>query len=56
MTLNIESENEYERALERVNELWNAPRDTPHGVERDALFAAIEKYESVHYPIGEPES
>lgn len=56
MALTLKSENEYEAALERVNELWDVPRNTPAGVERDALFAAIEEYEAEHYPIGDPES
>src|SRR5215213_5252865 len=52
----IKSEAEYEAALERVNELWNATQNTPEGGERDALFSAIESYEAEHYPIDDPES
>lgn len=52
----IKSEEDYESALERVNDLWNAKPNTLEGAERDALFRAVEIYEAEHYPIDDPES
>jgi HTH-type transcriptional regulator/antitoxin HigA len=56
MALIIKSEEEYDSALERVNDLWNAKPNTPEGAERDTLFRAIEIYEAEHYPVDDPES
>lgn len=54
--MRIKSELEYESALSRVNELWDADPGASEGEERDALFLAVRAYEDEHYPIGEPES
>jgi HTH-type transcriptional regulator/antitoxin HigA len=50
----IETESEYDAALARAEELWNAELGTPEGEELDRLIAIIEEYESVHHPIGTP--
>lgn len=50
----IESEFEYDSALSRVEELWNAELGTPEGEELDKLVTLIEQYEAVHYPIEPP--
>jgi HTH-type transcriptional regulator/antitoxin HigA len=54
--MKIQSELEYESALHRVDQLWDADPSTSEGEERDALFLAVKAYEATHYPIGEPES
>lgn len=56
MLMKIQSELEYESALHRVDQLWDADPGTSEGEERDALFLAVKAYEATHYPIGEPES
>ena len=50
----IETEDEYDIALTRAEELFNAEHGTPEGRELDALITLIEKYEAVHYPIDPP--
>ena len=50
----IETESEYDAALARAEELWNAELGTPEGEELDRLITIIEEYESVHHPIGTP--
>lgn len=56
----INTETDYDDALERVNELMDdlSPPDGqiddpnhPSRIELDTLVAAIEAYESVHHPI-----
>ncbi|MCW8827605.1 MAG: hypothetical protein OQK94_00965 [Gammaproteobacteria bacterium] len=54
MTTKIENETDYELALKRVEELWNAELNTPEGKELDELVDRIEEYEAVHYPIPAP--
>ena len=50
----IESEADYDKALKRVEELFNAEQDTPEGRELDALIALVEAYEAIHYLIDPP--
>lgn len=45
---------DYDRALTRMNEIFQAEIGTPEGNERDALFDLIEEYENKHYPIDPP--
>ena len=47
----IESEEEYDSALERLAELMEAPQGTLDAEEREALLEAIEEYEDDLYPI-----
>jgi len=51
MSAKIETEAEYDTALKRVEEIWNAEPGTPEGEELDKLVDMIEEYEAVHYPI-----
>ena len=48
----IKTEQDYKKALERLDALFDAPIGTPEGKEADKLAADIERYEQVHYPIG----
>ena len=47
----IESEQEYEDKLGRIDQLMDARKDTPEGVELDALVTLVETYEDIHYPM-----
>ena len=51
----IKSEQEYELALERLNELFDSKPDTPEGNEAEILALIIGKYEDEHYPIDPPD-
>jgi antitoxin component HigA of HigAB toxin-antitoxin module len=50
----IETESDYDAALTRAEELWDAESGTPEGEELDRLIALIEEYESIHYQIHPP--
>ena len=47
----IDSEDEYIRYTERLDEIIDAEIGTPEGDELDILCLLIEKYEEKHYPI-----
>lgn len=51
----IKTEADYERALRRVEELWDSPKGSPAGDELDVLATLIEAYEREHYPIDAPD-
>lgn len=51
----IKTEDDYQQALERLEEIFDAPVDTPEGDEAEILSILIEKYEDEHYPIGPPD-
>lgn len=42
----ILTEEDYDRALKRLNDIFQAEIGTPEGDERDALFDLIEEYEN----------
>src|ERR1700735_773033 len=50
----IRSEADYERALRRVERLWDSPQGPARSDELDILAALIEAYERRHYPIDLP--
>ena len=50
----IRTEEDYQAALARLSDIFQAPIGTPEGDERDVLADLIEHYEDVHYPIGLP--
>jgi HTH-type transcriptional regulator/antitoxin HigA len=51
----IRSESDYERALRRVEELWDSPKGSAESDELDILSTLIEAYEQEHYPIELPD-
>ena len=51
----IRGEADYERALRRVEELWNSPEDSAESNELDILATLIEAYEQEHHPIELPD-
>ena len=50
----IREEADYDRALRRVEELWDSPQDSAESDEREVLVTLIEAYEREHYPIDLP--
>lgn len=51
----IRSEADYERALRRVERLWDSPEGSAGSNELDILTTLIEAYEREHYPIDLPD-
>ena len=51
----IKTEQDYDAAIGRIEELWGAKRDTPQGDELDLLVTLVESYEIKHYPIAPPD-
>ncbi len=50
----IRSEEDYNAALSRLSEIFQAGMGTPEGDERDVLVDLIECYEDKRHPIGLP--
>ena len=50
----IKTEDDYNNAISRIEELWGSKKDTPEGDELDILATLIEAYEMKHYPIAPP--
>ena len=51
----IKTEQDYNSAISRIEELWGARKDTPEGDELDLLVTLVESYEMKHYPIPPPD-
>lgn len=51
----IKTVDDYQLALNRLNEIFHAPADSPEGDEADVLTILIEKYEDENYPIDAPD-
>src|ERR1700674_1385904 len=51
----VRGEADYERALRRVEELWNSREGSAESDELDILATLIEAYEQEHYPIELPD-
>jgi HTH-type transcriptional regulator / antitoxin HigA len=51
----IKTEKDYELALARVDEIFDAKPDTSEGDELDVLTTLIEAYEDDHFPVGLPD-
>lgn len=49
----IENEQEYQSALEAIEQLLKSDPGTPQGAEFDVLAKLIEEYEDIHYPLKE---
>ena len=50
----IRTEEDHDRALARLWEIFDAQPGTPEGDEREILANLIEAYEDIHYPIPDP--
>ena len=51
----IRNEHDYEAALNRLAEVFQAEAGTPEGDERDVLSNLVERYEDRHHPIAPPD-
>lgn len=51
----IRTEEDYQKALARIDKIFDAKSGTPEGEELDELADLIELYESKHYPIELPD-
>ena len=51
----IKTEQDYNTAISRIEELWGAKKDSPEGDELDLLVTIVESYELKHYPIAPPD-
>ena len=51
----IKTEEDYQQALKRLEEIFDAPIDSLEGDEAEILSILIEKYEDEHYPIEPPD-
>ena len=51
----IKTEEDYEKALKRLEEIFDAPIDSSEGDEAEILSILVEKYEDEHYPIEDPD-
>ncbi|RYM34931.1 hypothetical protein ERX46_06030 [Brumimicrobium glaciale] len=51
----IKTEEDYTAAIDRIEELWGAKKDTMEGDELDLLVTLVESYELKHYPIAPPD-
>jgi HTH-type transcriptional regulator/antitoxin HigA len=47
----IKTKEEYQKALERLELIFDAKKGSSEGEELEALSALIEKYEDMHFPI-----
>jgi HTH-type transcriptional regulator/antitoxin HigA len=50
----IRNERDHERALRRVEELWNSPEGSPQSDEMGILVTLTDAHEREHYPIDLP--
>ena len=51
----IKTEKEYNDALDRLEDIFDAEPGTPEGDELEVLALLIENYEDEHYPIDTPD-
>ena len=51
----IRTESDYEAALARIDVLMDAVSAGANGDELDVLVTLVERYEDIHYPIGDPD-
>lgn len=51
----IKTEKQYELALERLNQIFDAKPKSQEGEEGEILALLIEEYEKEHYPISPPD-
>lgn len=51
----IRTEQDYESAMARIDELWGADIGSANGDELEVLVTLVEAYEARHYPIDPPD-
>jgi HTH-type transcriptional regulator/antitoxin HigA len=47
----IKTEQDYDKALERLEQIFDAPINSKEGDEAEILSLLIENYENMYYPI-----
>lgn len=52
----IKTEEDYKKALSRIDELMDAKPNTPEGDELELLVTLVELYEEKEYPIEMPDT
>jgi HTH-type transcriptional regulator/antitoxin HigA len=50
----IETEEDYEAACKRIDEIFQAEPGTPEEEELDILATLVDAYEEKHFPMGKP--
>jgi HTH-type transcriptional regulator/antitoxin HigA len=51
----IKTKKDYEQALERLETIFDAKKDSSEGDELQILSILLEKYEDEHFPVGLPD-
>jgi HTH-type transcriptional regulator/antitoxin HigA len=51
----IKTETDYNHAIQRIETLWGAKKNSPEGDELDILCTIVEAYEIKHFPILPPD-
>lgn len=51
----IKTEKDYQEALRRLEEIFDAPIDSQESDEADVLAILVDEYEKQHYPIEAPD-
>ena len=51
----IHTKKDYQAALAEIERLWNAPAKSPDADKLDILTLLVQNYESIHYPIADPD-
>jgi HTH-type transcriptional regulator/antitoxin HigA len=51
----IKTEEDYQAALSRLEDIFDAPDGTPESDELDILGLLVDEYENEHYPIDSPD-
>lgn len=51
----IKTESDYNQALERLETIFDAKKETPEGDELELLGMLIQQYENEHFPIALPD-
>ena len=51
----IKTEKDYNEAIQRIEMLWGAKKNSPEGDELDLLCTIVEAYEMKHFPILPPD-
>ena len=51
----IKTENDYNLAIQRIEKLWGANKNSPNGDELDLLCTIVEAYEIKHFPVLPPD-
>jgi HTH-type transcriptional regulator / antitoxin HigA len=51
----IKTETDYQNALQRLDMIFDAPKNTPEGDELELLTLLIDTYEKEHFPIDLPD-